>query len=152
MNFLEALASLQAGECEGIRRSLYGDGVLLHLVEGQLYRRNRDNQRDDLHFMPYTFLATDWELVNPKPRTEQREVKRWAIYWKKDNALVCTVETKERAEVNCSSAEYIVELTGTYEVEIPRKVKRREEIPRNCLTPGYRAMSPDTRFFAEWEE
>jgi hypothetical protein len=143
MNFIEAAKALNDGECTGIKRP---GGVV------------RDGFAFDTIWLD-SILATDWEMVNPKPRTEPREVKRWGIFYKKDNELVCTVGTEDAAVKACDARySYIVELTGAYEVEIPRKVKRREEVTvRATKDNGLTFLFPHANdktgtLTFEWEE
>jgi len=115
MNFLDAVRALQAGECGGIRRNdvmwkytLDGDGNLCMLDKDQ---------------SAGSFLADDWELVNPKPQTVTKEVKRWAVVDEKTGGVHFTSGNIEQCEVRLPDYPgplAIVELTGTYTVEVPK--------------------------------
>jgi hypothetical protein len=117
VNFLEAVAALQAGECEGIRRCSFT--LKPYHVPGQ--RIGIDMTSGKIAFEH--LLANDWQLVNPIPRTEKREVKRYLLVNKE------TGEERRYAsngdEAYDASVYEVVTLTGTYDSPIPRKTKKR---------------------------
>lgn len=149
MNFLEAVQALKDGQCEGVsinkasfcKYSLTRQGWLG--MDGEF---GMQRSLDD-------YLADDWQLVNPRPLTETKEVKRWLHV---QNGLEIghtdnqTVAQEWNDNPNYGYA--VVELIGTYEAPVKPKVKRREELPRGNWPLVYSEMSEDTRIFAEWEE
>ena len=98
-------------------------------------------------------------VSNPKPRTEEREVKRWLVYRKDTGELQCGYSTHRDAldwmptlTLSAQMNLEIVEMTGTLHVELPRKEKKRVEITTADLTGGRIGWREGTKFFAEWEE
>lgn len=149
MNFLEAVQALANGECEGIRR--LGGYATITLSEGCLQDCYKDARN---------ILANDFILVNPIPKTENREVKRWMIRESDGNITGIPFATYKQAENYCENCKIenanIIELTGFVEVPIPRKVKRRMDISEvvGCghFTVNGVLIPKDAKTFAEWEE
>jgi hypothetical protein len=153
MNLADGVQSFCDGLCDGFRRKIWQRGTYLVLKErGEL-------SFPDNAYIPYScdFLADDYELVNPKPQTETKEVTAWASV-DSTNGRVWSIGTKERMEIMTSPDSTnlikIVELTGTYEMPVKPKVKRREEIPITCvsITRTDLPTNGNCKFYAEWEE
>jgi hypothetical protein len=142
MNFLEAVQALANGECEGIKR--VGTFFSLHLEDHLL----KDNDGDI--FQPYldSILPSDWELVNPKPQYEEVEVVRWLDI---RTNITHTMGIDDEKNLD---PQIWVKLTGTYKREIPRNVKRREEITGVGTLhrlDGSR-IPKSAKIYAEWKE
>jgi hypothetical protein len=159
VNFLEAVAALQAGECELVRVG----NVFLGIAKGILtcfhYESDFPNKPSpSFSFTAEAYLRQDFSMVNPIPLTEKREVKRWAI--------ISPSNTEYATEVNLGSAQRfienhptysIVELTGTYDAPIPRKVKRRHQSVTTIQFNGHIGIPLELRgktgiLTFEWEE
>lgn len=149
MNFVDAVAALKNGECEGIRAEGWNSDNVLVIRAGEL------KLRQGLHYIPYAIdFSKDFQLVNPKPLTEKREVKRW-ICLECETAFEAHSPTVKAGE--CCTGKRLVELTGTYDAPVKPKVKRREEISasydgnanfylsRNGIPKG-------AKIYAEWLE
>jgi hypothetical protein len=130
MKFEEALGEAFVGRCDGFKRPFWANYLVVE--ERDLLW---DITRATCNIRPVDYLADDYVLVNPKPRTEKREVKGWVVL------------SKDTGEMT--------PFVTTYEVEVPRKVKRREEIQYQgtiMVTDGPRPVPVGAKFFAEWEE
>lgn len=147
MNFIEAVTELKEGRCKGIKRpsfevlivpilSRYGnnDGAQILAWQGE----------HSLYLRIEHFLATDWQLVDPVPQTEEVEVKP---------AYRCTncdwLSTRKNDK--CCNRPNNVLLTGTYTREVKPKVKRRELLGTAGVS-GIVSVPDDAKLYAEWEE
>jgi hypothetical protein len=142
MDFLEAVKALKNRECEGIRPGLNALYIKLH--DGIL----RWTGRGGSEIRADQFTSDQWVLVNPKPRTKEREVERWLC-----NQCQFITLLSHQICPQCLSNTPPVKLTGTYEVEIPRKVKKRVELKGFVGQSIDGTIVPlDANVFAEWEE
>jgi hypothetical protein len=115
VTFLEAVEALQSGECEGIRAAGWNSDNVLFVSGGKL------QFRQGLAYIPYAVdFSKQFQPVNPIPRTEKREVKRWFC-------TECKQSQGFEGSATCCEKP-MVPLTGHYDAPVPRKVKRREEI------------------------
>lgn len=148
LNFLEAVAALQAGECKGIKRRMWNADSVLVVVGLE-----KIEFRCGTTYVPYLIdFQNDWVLVNPIPKTERREVKRWycpicAGTFMNNHSAACACNRK---------VSELVELTGHYDAPIPRKVKRMVEIGSctnfQIVFNKTIHLPPGTKIFAELEE
>ena len=121
MNFIEAVKSLQNGECEGIRRS--GCSQEYSLGPNSFLKYADCLKEFDITNTAW-FLAEDWILVNPKPVTEHCVVKAWKWnYGKAPKPHGCPEFT--HIDPTAETANSWIPLIGTYEREIPRKVRKK---------------------------
>ena len=146
MNFMEAVAALQAGECEGIRAVGWNSDNVLVIRDGKL------EFRQGLSYIPYAIdFGKDFQLVYPKPITETVEVKRYMITNPGGGVYSDTFMTKEAAECKAAKMPYpsgaIVELTGHYEAPVPPRVRKtvtlRVEIGEGELYPAIICLTPE---------
>lgn len=111
LTFLQAVKALKDGMCEGIRRPIqYPDYVSMQQND---LKTDVVSYRDSgfLSWVPENYLATDFELVNPKPRTEPVECDP---IWRHKTEKIIYFE-----EPPASLADNYVRVTGTYQLPIP---------------------------------
>lgn len=158
MNFIEAVTELKGGRCEGIKRENWRIDKVLILSP---------HFGGELRFEAVAFiniandiLADDWQLVNPRPLTEEVEVVRW-------ECIHCHHIVQDAGDCDPPDGNYCcqhhvghIKLTGTYTRTIPVKTKRREYVgeAENVLEAecdeamrGNYGMSADAKIYAEWQ-
>lgn len=152
MNFIEAVQALKDGRCEGILHTDWSQHKPQYLVHrADTLTWNNGSSVPAYTILISQFASQNWQLVNPRPLTETKEVIGWRRRDREGNLL----EYTEKVEVvnGWERQSYFYEVVhGTYTVEVKQKVKRREELPRMSMAKEYLSMSPDTRFYAEWQE
>ena len=108
-----------------------------------------------------TFIK-DWgtghilSIVCPSPQVETVEVKQWVVI----DTATGTQGTylKQSIAQACAINAIVVELTGSYEREVKRKVKMRREL--GTFSTGYfayrsdvnKGIPDDAKLIFEWEE
>lgn len=153
LTFIEAVEALKEGRCEGIKRPQMDVKIVCVPIK---YGENAGNilawAGYDTLFMDIDFYsATDWILVDPTPQFEEVEVVRWLTLLPKND----TYTSKTEAEAQVLAERHggvVVKVVGTYCREIPTKVKRREEIHRDCCSINSKNIPFGAKFYAEWEE
>jgi hypothetical protein len=156
MNFMEAVQALQNRECKAIRCNGGSAKYVINSL-GQLVYKTTCIDGDAIRRDAEDYLG-EWELVDPKPLTETKEIVRYIVV--DDHGFTCaeTYHSEEEALVGPRAAilqrgtATIVKFTGTYKVEVPRKVKKRIELKGFVGQSIDGTIVPlDANVFAEWE-
>lgn len=154
MNFLEAVTALKNGECKGIKPDYDGAatyvtrGDYLSLGDGSGMRRSVED------------LLGDWQLVNPKPQTETREIIGYSVVFDSGESMVFGLKSCAEIEAERYEKQFghfqIIPLTGTVELPVKPKVKHREDISEvvGCghFTVNGVLIPKHAKTFAEWED
>lgn len=145
MNFLEAVKTLQKGQCDSIRIK---DGVKFFLLPDG-FLDSEDSRGESRGPSSVEAILGEWELVNYKPKYTTETVTRYDVY-DSDGDFIDSSKDKKFLESTYKYPNYeIITLTGTRQVVEKQTVIKREEV--NVPLRG-QAFPRNTKFYAEWEE
>ena len=126
------------------------------MLDGEIESFTTDEENLHIDYLNYVVR----EVVYTKPATEEVEVKRWAVITKEGSFRESSRHDIKPDDTYMNEnwpGCLLIELTGHYTREVPRKVKRREEfeMPENIINELFYKTplrGKNVKFFIEIEE